>query len=89
MQSALHEYVLEGRTDIYTLNVLLDIVNARISTGQPYVQGALMDQPYFLVAYIEPWVKEAYGVYKAMHKAELEAMGILNAQEKAPSVWGA
>lgn len=53
------DYVLEQRDDDPVLNFLIRLVTVRRSTQTLYVAGGLLQQPYFLMAYVEPWVKEA------------------------------
>jgi hypothetical protein len=59
MESELKDHILLG-SDSSILNILVDMANARLKTGLPYRSGGLFDQPYFMVAYVEPWVEEAY-----------------------------
>ncbi len=59
MEDELKDHVLfNGRDPL--LNILLDMVNARSNTQLPYREGGLFNQPYFMVAYVEPWVKQAH-----------------------------
>lgn len=53
------DYIISGEMNNPKLNVLIEIVRSKIMSGQPYVSGGLIDQPYFLVAYVEPWVRSA------------------------------
>ena len=59
MEIELKDHVQLG-SDNPKLNLLLDLVNARVKTGLPYREGGLFDQPYFLLSYVEPWIEEAY-----------------------------
>jgi len=51
---------LANRTDNPSLNFIIDLVNARQVTKQPFRQGGLLDQPYFMLTFVEPWVQQGY-----------------------------
>jgi hypothetical protein len=59
MEIELKDYLQLGGENIQ-LYILVDLVNARVKTGLPYRAGGLFDQPYFMLAYVEPWIEEAY-----------------------------
>ncbi len=49
---------------------MIDLVNTRVATGQLYKPGGLFNQPYFLMSYVEPWIKQAYEELKAVRKTD-------------------
>lgn len=67
MEEEIKDYILWRENYRPGLDLLIDLVNARLKTGQPYREGGLFDQPYFLVSYIEPWIDQAY---KDLHRMQ-------------------
>jgi hypothetical protein len=74
MEEELKDYILVGDTSNPFLNVLIDLVMARLESGEPYRAGGLFDQPYFLKAYVEPWVQQAREERKALNKVSVDAL---------------
>lgn len=66
MEDTLKDYILDHRSDNPSLNFIIDIVLSRIRSGTPYVAGGLLDQPYFLTAYVERWIRESLDELKAL-----------------------
>jgi hypothetical protein len=68
MEEEIKDYILLGRQDDLVLNLLIDLIRTKIETGQPYVDGGLLNQPYFLVNYAENWVRQALEEKLALHQ---------------------
>lgn len=66
MEDELKDYILDGRSDNRALNALINLVVNRIQSNSLYVAGGLFDQPYFLVAYVERWIRESLKEMEAL-----------------------
>lgn len=59
MEEELKDYLLmENAGSDRHLDFIIDLANARKTTGQPYRAGSLLDQPYFQHVFVEPWVAQ-------------------------------
>lgn len=69
MEEEIKDYVVFGGEANPSLDFLLSLILSKIETGQPYNAGGLFDQPYFLTAFVERWVRDALKERQVIQKA--------------------
>lgn len=68
MENELKDYMLTEDQSNPHLNSIINLVLDRLTTGHPYRAGGLFDQPYFLVHYVERWVREGMEELRAARR---------------------
>jgi hypothetical protein len=84
MEDELKDYVLLSYNNNPALDVIIDLVRCKKESGMGYRAGGLLDQPYFMTAYVECWVNQALAERRAleapqkppMHDEELLMAGL-------------